>query len=117
MIRLALVVLVLGAIVVVIWWDRSEKSKLRQVFFSLYNKSLDKAKDKKKIYGTSVNILDIIDETDISPNMTHKILKQMERSDFVIVKQNVVKLTAEGVAYFKFKYLSEKVQQGPIGSR
>ena len=87
------------------------------VFFSLYNKSLDKAKDKDKIYGTSVNILDIIDETDISPNMTHKILKQMERSNFTIVKQNVVKLTAEGVAYFKFKYLSEKVKEGPAGTR
>lgn len=109
MIRFALLLFVVGVIGVVIWWERSERSKKRQIFFSLYNKSLAKAKDKAKISGTSVSILEVIDETDISPNLTHKILKEMEGQTYVIVTQHTVKLTAEGVAYFKFKYLSETV--------
>jgi hypothetical protein len=116
-IKFLLIPIVLTAIGIVIWWERSEKSKVRQVFFSLYNKSLAKAKDKDKIYGTSVVILDVMDETDITPNLLHKILKGLERNNWMIVTQNTVKLTAEGVAYFKFKYLSEKIKRDPGGVR
>ena len=111
MIGVVLLLVALGAVVGVIWWDRTEKSKKRQVFFSVYNKSLAKAKDDKKIYGTSVNILNIIDETDISPSFVYRILKGMEGNNHVKVTQNTVKLTPEGVAYFKYMYLSETVKE------
>jgi predicted methyltransferase len=110
-IRLLIAGLVIGAVGIVVWWDRTDSSKLRQIFFSLYNKALAKAKDKEKLYGVSVNILDVIDETDIPPTRLHAILKNMEANRYVKVTQNTVKLTQDGVAYFKFKYLSEKINE------
>jgi hypothetical protein len=107
-IRAFLVIVIIGAVIAVILWDRSDKSKKRQVYYSLYNKSLASAKDKSKIYGTSVNILEIMDETDIGPNILHRLLRDLERSNFINLSQNVAKLTPEGVAYFKFRYLGEK---------
>jgi hypothetical protein len=107
MIRFALVVVLFAVVVGVIWWDRAEKAKKRQLFFSLYNKALSNTKDKDKLWGVTINILDIIDETDIGPNLMHTMLKEMERLEFITMKTNTAKLTQEGVAYFKFKYLSE----------
>jgi len=109
-IRLILLLVVVGVVVGAIWWDRTERSKKRQIFFSLYNKALAKATDKKKLSGISINILDVMDETDIGPTYLHSLLKDMERSQHVIVKSNTVKLTASGVVYFKYKYLSEEVK-------
>jgi predicted methyltransferase len=106
-IRAFLVACALGAIVAFIIWERSVQAKTRQVFFSIYNKA---AKNKKgnQIHGVSVNVLDIMDETDIPPNKMHTILKEMEKQQYVTFKGNVVKLTTLGVAYFRMKYTSEK---------
>lgn len=109
MIRFLVLGVVVIAIAVVVWWDRTDSSRLRQVFFSLYNKALAKAKTHQKLYAVSINILEVIDETDIPPTALHTILKKMEANRYVKVSQHTVKLTPEGVAYFKFKYLSEKI--------
>ena len=107
MIRAIIVLAVVGVIAGVVWWDRSDAAKKRQIFFSLYNKALAKAKNKKKVSGISVSTLDVMDETDIGPTMLHIYLKSMERSNFVKLGSNSVKLTPEGVAWFKLKYHSE----------
>lgn len=107
MLRAILVFLILGIVVVYFCWDQSDKTKRKQVFYSLFNKSLSGSKDKNKIYGVSVNIIEMIDELDLSPSTLHKILKDMERNNYVTFTNNVAKLTAEGVAYFKFKYLGQ----------
>ena len=110
MIRFLILAVVIGAVVFVIWWDRTEASKKRQIFFSLYNKAMAKVKEGQKLHSVSINILDVMDETDINPTPLHKMLKQMEIQQYVTVKSNTVKLTAEGVAYFKFKYMSEDIK-------
>ena len=111
MLRAFILLAVIAVVAVVIWWDRTEKSRIRQVFFSLYNKALANTKDKKKLHGVTVNILDVMDETDIGPTALHKILKEMENRRYVVVKSNTVKMTVEGVSYFKFRYVSEKMEQ------
>ena len=80
MIRLILLLVVVAIVAGAIWWERTEKSKKRQIFFSLYNKALAKATDKKKLSGISINILDVMDETDIGPTYLHTLLKEMERT-------------------------------------
>ena len=107
MIRFMLVVVLFAVVVGVIWWDRAERAKKRQLFFSLYNKALSRAKDKDNVWGVTINILDIIDETDIGPNLMNKMLKELERLEFITIETNTVHLTKEGVTYFKMKYLSE----------
>lgn len=108
MIRVILVIIVIGIVVAVLWWERTEKSRKRQVFFSLYNKALAKAKGDK-LDGVSISILDVIDETDIGPTAMHILLKKLEEQQYVILSSNTVKLTPQGVAYFKYRYLSEEV--------
>ena len=107
MIRFALVIVLFAVVVGVIWWDRAEKAKKRQLFFSLYNKALSNSKDKDNVWGVTINILDVIDETDIGPNLMNKMLKELERLEFITIETNTVNLTKEGVVYFRFKYLSE----------
>lgn len=109
MIRFLILAVVIGAVVLVVWWDRTEASKKRQIFFSLYNKALSKAREGQKLHSVSVNILDVMDETDIGPTLLHKMLKVLEDQGYLVLKSNTAKLTPEGVAYFKFKYVSDKV--------
>jgi len=79
-------------------------------FFYLIKKLYKKGVRRKgnQIHGVSVNILEIMDETDIPPNKMHTIMKEMEKQQYVTLKGNIVKLTTLGVAHFRMKYTSEK---------
>ncbi len=118
MIGALVVLVVIGLIGWYLWWERTEKSRKRQTCFAIYNAALAKgstyngalAKGNIKVAGVSVNILDMIDETDIPPTAMHTLLKKMEEQKYVIISSNTVKLTNEGVGYFRYKYLSEIVK-------
>jgi len=107
MIRALLFLGAIGIVGLVIWWDRSEKSRRRQILICIFNHALAK-KGEGKVAKTPVSILDVIDETDISPNQVHSICKNLENNQYLVVTQHTVKLTYQGVAYVKLKYLSEK---------
>jgi hypothetical protein len=68
------------------------------------------AKGKDKLAGVPISILDMIDETDIAPTAMHVLLKGLESKQYVKISSNTVKLTPEGIAYFKYHYLSETVK-------
>ena len=107
MIRAFLFLGAIGAVGLVIWWDRSEKSKIRQIFICIFNHALAK-KGEGKAALTPVSILDVIDETDISPNQVHTICKKLEENEYLILTQHTIKLTHQGVAHVKMKYLGDK---------
>ena len=109
MIRAILVLGVLGAIIGIVIWERSDRAMIRKVFFALYNKALAGARDKDhdKLHVISINILDIMDELDVGPRKISEILSDLEKKEFLTMKQNSLKLTPIGVAYFKYKYLDE----------
>ena len=107
MIRALLFLGAIGVVALVVWWDRSEKSRIRQLLICIYNHALAKKGDGK-IGLTPVSILDVIDETDISPNQVHSMCKKLESNNYLILTQQTVKLTHQGVAYVKMKYLSQK---------
>jgi len=105
-----LVFVVLAVVVAMVIWERSDRALFRKVFFALYNYALKKKEDlkSKKPEAVSINILEIMDETDVTPKKISGILSQMEKKEFITMKSNIVKLTPVGVAYFKFKYLDEQ---------
>ncbi len=104
MIRGILVLGAIGIFVGILIWQRSQGAHIRQILFSIYNKAL--AKEKKSILGVPVSLLDVIDETDLSPNRVHSVCRKLEERDILKVTQQTVKLTMYGVAHFKLKYMS-----------
>lgn len=114
MIRGILVLAVLGAIVAIVLWERSDREMFRKVFFALYNYALEKAKAKSKdtdknvkLESISINILEIMDQLDVGPRKISEFLEKLEKKEHITMKHNTVKLTPVGIAYFKFKYLNE----------
>ncbi len=107
MIRGILVLAVLGAIVAWVIWERSDRALFKKVFWALYNDALKNAKDKEKLHLASINILEIMDIVEMGPRKIDQILSQMEKREYIKMKQNTVRLTPVGIAYFKFKYLND----------
>lgn len=111
--KLSMSLAILVGIVVIILWKRSDKSKMKKLFFSIYNHSLDNEKSSGIIYGSSINILDIMNDVNIEPTTFHKLLEQLETNYWIIVRPNRIVLTAEGASYFGFKYLGKNVRRDP----
>lgn len=107
MIRGILILIVLGAIVGLFIWEKTDRALFAKVFRALYNYALAKAKKGTKLHLVSINILEIMDQVDMGPQKISSVLKKMENKEYITMKQNTVKLTPVGIAFFKFKYLGE----------
>lgn len=102
--RLLLLVGAIVAVIVVIWYENNISGRKTKILYSIWNKAQAL---KGKIAGVSVNLLDVIDDTNIPPKEAHAIVTKFANNKILVVSQHTVKFTKYGESYFNIKYLKK----------
>jgi len=92
------------ALGVVIWYERNVSGRKTKILYSIWNKAQAK---KGKVAGITVNLLDVIDDTNIPPKDVHSIVTKFADDGVLTVAQQTVKFTKYGESYFDIKYLKK----------